>query len=469
MKKKNSHHDLSQGSLFRHILRMAPPMVVALVALKTFQLTDTWFVSRLGTKPLAAMGFVFPLSLLFLLSTIGLGIGMASCVSRALGAKDRQLARRYVTNGLSLTFALFVCFTFLAYLFLDPVLRALGAEGDTLRLAREYMVWWLLFNPLGALPMVANNAIRATGDSIHPALSMCGGAIFNLILDPILIFGWGPIPAFGMAGAGFATGAARLVPLAISFYFLHARYGLFTRQWAGWQETLRECRQILKQSIPPAATGLLGPLTMGYIIQLIARHSKEAVAGTAAGIRVEQFVYVIPMAIGSFIIPMVGQNWGSNRIDRVRHIWTAVSLISFVYSLFMMLLFLPLAYPLSGLFSENPEVRHFMTRYLWITLTGGILLHPAIHGSFVFNGIGEPGRAAILNVIRIAALAVPLGTLGFWQKGPIGAYLGICAANLVSGTLAFFWVHRRLKGHQNFIIPKPEIPVALERPDGLEN
>ena len=435
----SNHIDLTTGPVMRHVWRMTPPMVVAFLAMMAFNLADTWFVSRLGTEPLAAMGFTFPIVMVTHAIAMGIGIGVSSCVSRTIGAGDHHRVQHLTTYSLVLTLAVMSVLTAMGFVWLPKILTVLGAEGHTLDLAKTYMWTWLLFVPLGELPMVGNNAIRATGDALRPSIIMSMAALLNVILDPILIFGWGSIPAMGMRGAALATGLSRLLSLVWAFWLMKHRCHLLTREWTGLRNMLDAWGSILHIALPSAATNLLMPVTLGIITRLISGYGEAAVAATAAGQRIEHFTYLVPMAMGATLVPIIGQNWGAGRADRVHEVWVKTNWFGVTYGLGCLLLAIPLAMPIARCFSSDPFVTHLIVRYLYIALTGAILIHASVHTGFAFNAIQRPLSASLLIVIRFAVLLIPLAWLGNRWLGLPGVYLGIATASAGSGILAILW------------------------------
>jgi len=438
--------DLTSGSVMGHVLRMTPPMAAAFFAMMAFNLADTWFVSRLGTQALAAMGFTFPVVMVFHSISMGIGLGVSSCVSRAIGAQDQHRVQHLATYSLLLTLLVMSLLTGLGVLLLPRFLVGLGASGRTLERSASYLRMWFYFTPIVALPMVGNNAIRATGNTLQPAIVMATAAVLNVMLDPILIFGWGPIPAMGIPGAALATGLARLLTVGWALWLMHHKCHLLTRQWKGLRELFRAWGRILQIAVPCAATNLLMPVSMGIVTRLISGFGESAVAATAAGQRIEQFVYLVPMAMGSTLVPIIGQNWGANRLDRVREVWVKTNWVGIAYSVVCLVLFLPLATPVARLFSDDPTVVRLISRYLWIMLTGALLLHCMVHTGFAFNAIQKPLQAALLTVIRLVGLTVPLAWGGAQLWGIYGVYAGIAASMVLTGVLALVWFGKTLSG-----------------------
>jgi len=437
--------DLTTGSIPRHILRMTPPMAVAFFAMMAFNLVDTWFVSRLGTIPLAAMGFTFPVIMIIHSLAMGLGLGTSSCVSRAIGEGSRDRVRHLATYSLVLAFLSFLLLSLIAWGLMPKIMKILGASPETEPLATQYMRILLPFVPVAALPMIGNNAIRATGDTLRPSIIMSAAAVMNVALDPIFIFGWGPVPAMGIAGAALATGLSRLFSFAWALWLMHNRCRLLTAQWTGFTELFRAWGAVLHVAVPAAATNVLMPLTMGVITRFIAGFGEYAVAATAAGQRVEHFAYLVPIAMGTVLIPIIGQNWGAERLDRVREAWIKTNAYAILYSIGILILFIPAAHPVAACFSRDPQIVGLTRFYLWIKLTGAILIHSAIHTGFAFNAIGKPFHASLLTIIRLLCLVLPLAWLGLRLFGILGIYSGMATAHILSGIVALCWFGRTLR------------------------
>jgi putative MATE family efflux protein len=429
------HIDLTEGSLSGHILRMTPPMTVGFLAMMAFNLSDAWFVSRMGTLPLAAIGYTFPLVMVFHSISMGIGLGAASCVSRAIGQGDHDKVNHLTTYSLLLTLLMMGLLAVIGEATVSPVLRVMGATTPEIyEPAREYMRIWFIFAPFASLPMVGNNAIRSTGDTVRPGIVMASGAILNIILDPIFIFGWKGVPAMGV------------LTLVLSFCLLRFRYRMLTFQWPGGKELLNAWRSILFVAAPAAATNLLQPITAGLVIRIIAGFGPMAVAATTAGQRIEGFAYLIPMAMGTTLVPIIGQNWGAGRADRVRCAWICTNWYGIIYSVVILLVALFCAPQVAGLFSHDAQVVHLITIYLRILLTGAILLHSTVHTGFAFNAVEKPMHAAGLTAVRLVGFTLPMAWLGSRVAGVPGVYGGMALAYVFSGIVALLWFSRTLRG-----------------------
>lgn len=442
------HVDLTKGSLSGHILRMTPPMTVGFLAMMAFNLTDAWFVSRLGTGPLASIGFTFPLVMVFYSISMGLGLGTASCVSRAIGQGDHDRVKHLTTYSLLLTLIMMSLLAIAGVFFLPAVLRLMGTHEDTYEPALRYMHIWFCFAPLASLPMIGNNAIRSTGDTVRPGLIMASGAVLNIIFDSIFIFGWKGIPAMGVPGAALATGISRMLTLVLSLFMLRFHYRMLTFCRIRWKEIASIWRSILFVAAPAAVTNLLQPLTAGIIIRIIAGFGPAAVAATTAGQRLESFAYLIPMAMGTTLVPIIGQNWGAGLADRARGAWVRTNWFGIIYSIVILMVFLIFASQVAGLFSRDPQVVRLITVYLRILLTGAILLHSTVHTGFAFNAVEKPIHAAGLTAVRLIGFTLPMAWAGSRLAGVKGVYGGMALAYICSGTVALLWFESAVKKRQ---------------------
>ncbi len=200
---------LIDGPVSETLRRMTIPMIIAIFAMIAFNLTDTYFVSRLGTTPLAAMSFTFPLVFIINTITLGIGSGGGAVIARAIGAGDTDRVRRLTTDLLTLSLLLVAVMVTIGLLTIKPVFTLLGATEETLPLIRQYIAIWYSGVIFVVIPMVGNAAIRATGDTKTPSNIMLFAFGVNLVLDPLLIFGIGPFPRLELAGAAIATDVAR--------------------------------------------------------------------------------------------------------------------------------------------------------------------------------------------------------------------------------------------------------------------
>ena len=227
---KPNNASLISGSINPILVKLTIPMLFGILGMVVFNLIDTIYVGRLGTAELAALSFTFPVVMVVTSIGLGIGVGASSLISFAIGEGNHLKVQRITSDSLVLALGLVIIFIAIGYFTIDPLFTALGATPEVLPLIRDYMEVWYLGVPFVVVPMVGNNALRATGDMKTPASIMLSIVAVNIILDPLLIFGLGPFPELGLKGAAIATVFARALSLFIGLYVLHFRNKLCHNQ-----------------------------------------------------------------------------------------------------------------------------------------------------------------------------------------------------------------------------------------------
>jgi len=431
---------LTDGPVGRTLLALALPMVVGLFAVIGFNLADTFFVARLGTRPLAAMGFTFPVTMVVTSLALGLGTGTTSVVSRAIGEGDHHRVRTLATGALTLALVVALLAMALGLATLAPLFRLLGASPDLLPLIRDYMVPWYAGIPFVVVPMAGNAAIRATGDARSPSVIMLTAATVNVALDPLLIFGLLGFPRMELRGAAIATVIARATTLVVSLSILHLREHLLTPP--RWRHTWQAWGQILHIGIPAAITNLLAPIAFGVITWLAAGFGPEAVAAVGTANRIEALSLIAIMALGASMVPFVGQNWGAGLLDRIRHAQGLAYRFAHAWGGIVWLFFLASAPAIAALFTDDPAVSRHIVNYLRIIPLGYGLQGVALLTTSLFNAINRPLVAASIQTTRMFLLYLPCAAIGARMAGLTGMFAGICGANVMAGLGAWLAARR---------------------------
>jgi putative MATE family efflux protein len=436
----NQKNHLTQGPIVGKLISLAIPMVFAMLSMVVFNLVDTFFVSRLGTVELAAMGFTFPVVMFIVSMALGFGVATASVVSRAIGRGDYRQVRRLATDSIIISLFSVVIFAALGLFSMDWVFRLLGADNQTLPLVKEYMHIWYLGVVFVVVPMVGNNAIRACGDTLFPSLIMVLSTIVNIILDPLFIFGLWGFPRLELKGAAIATVIARGVSLILSLLVLHFKEKLIDFKRPSFQELLASVKQIFYIGIPSALSRLFIPVAMAVVMRLVAGFGPAAVAALGVAVKVEMFVFILIMALATALVPFIGQNWGAKNLSRVKDAVRKANVFSLWWGLGSFAVFLVLAVPLGSLFGKDIEVARYITQYLWIIPISYGLRGCAFLMASAFNAMNKPLMATGLNLVRTFVLYIPLAMIGSRLAGLTGLFVGLSLANLIAGTLSIIIV-----------------------------
>ncbi len=437
MKVSRKDLDLTTGSIKKHFVKLVLPTIGGMLAFTIFNLTDTYFVSKLGTESLAAMGFTFPIVMIVGSISSGMSIGSASVLSRAVGRKDEKLMKRTATDGIILSVLSVIIMSIIGLLTMDEVFTLLGANEATLPLVKEYMTIYYISIIAVVMPPVSDSSMRAVGDMFRPFIVMTICAFTNIILDPIFIFGWFGLPAMGIRGAALATAISRSIGMVATLSFLHFHHGLLDLKPAKLSDMLASWRNILHVGIPGAIIRLFPQILRSILTALAATVGGTiAVAAIAVGTRVESFAFVISGAVGTTIVPMVGQNFGAKKAKRVEQIRITKNLIAIFYGLVTFIIALFFAKPLIKIFSSDPEVINLTVIYLRIILFASMGLNLYNWTGQELNAIGKPKWSLIINGIGTFLVLIPAVYIGARLNGFVGMILGLCIGQLLLGSVS---------------------------------
>lgn len=451
MKNKiKTNRDLLTGSIGRHLLRMTIPTIGGMLGFTIFNITDTLFVSKLGTNALAAMGFTFPIVMIVGSFSSGISMGASSVLARAMGNKDHHLMNRIATDGILLSILSVLFISSIGLLTIDPLFTMLGANQEILPLVKEYMTVWYIGVVAVVMPPVGDSAMRAMGDMIRPLITMMVCALLNIILDPILIFGLFGFPKMGMAGAALATVISRAAGMITTLSFVHFHYGLIDFKYKDFKELISSWRKILHVGIPSAVVRLCPQLVRTALTSVAASvGGTVAVAAIATGTRVESFATVVSMAIGTALLPIIGQNWGAQKYNRVNETRILVNKIAVIYGIIIFLIALPLAQPISKIFTDDPKVLELTKWYLWIVLfaSGGLNLYDWTSGEL--NSVGKPFWVMVINIVGSVVILIPALFIGSKIYGYVGMLVGLGIGQIIIGAIAVRIGENQLQGDCN--------------------
>ena len=421
----------------KSLFKLTAPMTVGITSAILVQTLEMGFIGRLGTGHVAAMTFTFPLTMILSSIALGIGIGASSIIARGVGAGDWEDVRRLGTHSLLLVGGAMTVLAFVGWATIDPVFLALGAAPEMLPLLHSYLDIYYPGAVLFTLTMTASSIMRATGNANIPGLVITLGSAAHLAIDPILIFGWFGFPRMELAGAATAMTVTRLLCALVLFHYIY-RSGLirtnavFGRFWAS-------ARRILHIGVPAMATQLIGPISAAVITRLLAGHGETVLAGFGIASRIEITAIIALFALSSSIGPFVGQNWGANRLDRVRGGMNVAYGVCLGWGLLAAVTLFWFGERFATWINDDAGVIAVAVLYLalvpWSHGLWGVLMMV----SASFNGLGKPVPSTVLSFARMFVLNVPLALLFNHAWGFQGIFAATAAANCLMGVAAYLW------------------------------
>lgn len=433
---------LTEGSVGRHLVDMTVPVLLGITTMMGQAFIDAWFLGQVGDRALAAHAFAFPVLMITTSVAIGLGAGTSSVVARAIGSQDHRRARRLATDSLFLSFLITAVFCVLGVLTIRPLFRLLGAPNDMLPMIRSFMIILYSGVPFVVVGMVGMASMRATGDTRLPSKLMILGSVLNVVLDPILIFGIGPVPAMGLDGAAMAALLARGAIFAGALYLLRYKLNMVSFNRPDPVELKKSWADILHVGIPAAGTNAIIPIATAVITAIIARYGPEAVAGFGVASRIESLVLVIFYALSAVIGPFVGQNLSAGKDARILRALRLCTVFCVGSGLMVAALLALSAGFLPTLFSDSEAVIRVTKLFLWFAPIGYGAYGVVMVMNASFNGLGKPMPAVYISLLRTIVVYVPLALLANHWYGIHGIFATYAIANIATGILAYAWAAR---------------------------
>jgi putative MATE family efflux protein len=434
--KKNSYN-LVEGPIKDSLIRMTTPMIVGMIMLFTFSLVDTLFISFLGTESLTAISFTFPVTFTITSLAIGLGIGASAVVGKYLGRSDFEKAKESATviNYISLGLAILlvgICWTLM-----DEIFGLMGASEQLMIHIRKYMVVWFPGSVLVVCIMTANSILRACGDTKTPSIMMAAAGAMNAILDPLLIFGPGPFPELGIQGAAWATAIAWGTSYTILMYMLVFKEELVSPVLPRKSVMISSGREMLRIGVPAAGANMMTPLAAGIMTAIAAGFGDTAVAAFGVGARIEPIATLIVLAMSSSLPPLVSQNYGAGRIDRVEEAYKMATRFILGWQMLVYVVLAAGASLIATTFSDDPEVVSTIRIFVWIMPISYGMQGIIILTNSSLNAMHRPMIALYLSIARFFVFYVPLAYIGSIYFGLVGFFAGAVCGNFLMALISW--------------------------------
>lgn len=406
------------------------------------QTLEMGFIGQLGHSSIAAVTFTFPLTMILTSIALGISIGTSSVIARSVGGGDVAENRRLATHSLIVTALLMSSLSFLGWLVIDPAFRFLGANDNLLVLIHDYLDIYYPGVVLFTLTMITSSIMRANGRAGVPGLVMTLGAALNLVIDPILIFGWFGMPRMELAGAAAAMTVSRVVTCGVLLYYV-MQLNMIVLQ-SVWDGIASSLRRILHIGLPAMATQMIGPITAALITRLLASHGEIVVAAYGVATRIEAIAVMLFFALSGSIGPFVGQNSGAGKHDRVREGLRVTYQFCIVWGLFMAAVLFLFGSTFAGWIEGSTTVIDTAGWYLAVVPWGYGMWGVLMMASASFNALGKPLPSTIMSFTRMFFLFLPLAWSLNYFFGYHGIFVATLASNLIMGAVGYFWLRTRI-------------------------
>ena len=436
----------TKGSINRAIVLLSIPMILEMIMESLFAVADVFFVSRVSVNAVATVGLTESVITLAYAIAIGMSMAATAMVARRIGEEKPEAAAKAAAQ--SIIIAVFVAITLgiLGVIFAPDILRLMGGTEALIKSGVNYTRLMLGGNIVIMLLFLLNGIFRGAGDAAIAMRSLWVANIINILLDPVFIFGLGPIPAFGVTGAAIATTIGRGIGVAFQLYILFGKSSIIKLTVKHFEFIPATIRKIAKIASTGAMQFLIASASWIFLMRIIALFGSEAVAGYTIAIRLIVFTILPAWGIANAAATLVGQNLGAQQPARAEQsVWKA-AFYNMIFLLSVSIIYMVFAKPILHIFTQEPDVVKAGILSLQIICLGYIFFAYGMVIGQAFNGAGDTRTPTIINFICFWIIEIPLG---YFLAVNLGWELaGVCWSIAISEALLamiLIWSFRKGK------------------------
>lgn len=428
---KGDQQNFTEGSINRAIFMLSIPMILEMAMESLLAVVDIFFISRLNDNDaVTAVGLTESVNAIVYSLAMGLGMAATAMVARRIGEKDGPGAAVAAVNALYIGLMVSLIISLSGILFYKDILRLMGASENIVAVGSGYTLWMLGGNFTIVSLFLVNAIFRGAGNAAIAMHSLWIANILNMVLDPLLIFGWGPVPAMGVEGAAIATNIGRGAGVLYQLYYLAGDKGIIKIH----SENIKIDRDIiirlLKVSAGNVGQFLISTASWLFLARIIVNFGSAAFAGYQFAIRIIIFTILPSWGMANAAATLVGQNLGAKQPERAeKSVWTA-GFLNMVFLGLISITFYFVSEPVMGFFSSNVEVIRFGTQCLRIVAFGYVFYGYGMVIIQALNGAGDSKTPTILNLFGYWLFQIPLAYVMSMKLdfGASGAFWAIAIA-----------------------------------------
>jgi putative MATE family efflux protein len=434
---KTRHPDLLNGNITSTIIRLSLPMVLAMLFQTGFSVIDMIFVGMVGPQAIAAVSIVFPVMFFFISFIMGIGAGLTSFVARTFGTGDIEKAGRIASNGLVFGIALSLLLAILGNLFSKPLFVVLGAGPEILGAVLDYSRIIFIGFILIFFGAFCNSIIRGEGDTKTPMKFLVVQTVVNFVLDPLFIFGYGPIPAMGVKGAAVALVISRIVMVALCIRHFIAGKARVKPAFKSFRVDFSLLKEILRVGIPSTITFMSSSIGLMLFMKLVSGYGPLAIAAFGIGGRIENIAILPALGMSGAILTIVGQNYGAGKLERARQTIKNAMVLITVFMFGLTALSLLFAEPINSIFTRDAQVIAFGVDFLFYRAPFWAFLGVRMMIGAGFNGAGNPKVGLLTLLFGLFVMGLPSSLLLSNLMGLNAVWIGLSVANLTGAAAAY--------------------------------
>ena len=413
---------MKEKPIFPLLVSMALPMVISMLVNALYNIVDSLFVAQISEDAMTALSLVYPVQNLINAIAIGFGVGINAQIALHLGAGEHKKATMAATHGLMLSLLHGVVITVVSILIMPTFLRMFTSDETVIRMGVTYSRIAFLFSTVIMATLAFEKIFQAVGRMRVTMVGLMAGSVCNIILDPMLIFGIGPFPKMGIAGAALATGIGQILTLTI-YLFVYNTTEISVRVRRDCMTPNRKMDVSLYAIGIPAILNLALPsLLVSFLNSILAAYSQVYVVVLGIYYKLQTFLYLPANGIVQGMRPIIGYNYGAGEDARVKRIYNLTLAMTGTIMAGGTVLCLVFAGPLMNVFSSNPETIAAGQTALRIICAGFIVSSLTVTGSGALEGLGKGTESLIISLVRYIIAMMPIAWVLCRLLGPTGVW-----------------------------------------------
>ena len=417
------------------LISMSVPPMISMLIQALYNIVDSMYVARVSEDALTAVSIAFPLQNLIIAVSCGFGIGLSSCVARALGARNEKEVTSAATHGFLLSGVHWLLFVLMGLFVTGPFLRNFTDSPQIYEMSCQYTQIVLCFSIGSMYHLYAEKLFQATGSMVLPMIFQGAGAIFNIILDPIFIFGWFGIPAMGVQGAAIATVASQILAAALSMVFFLKKCTSVRIHLKGFRFEKNMLWKIYTVAIPSAIMMSLPSVLVAALNSVLSAFSATAIAVFGLYIKIQTFVYMPANGVIQGMRPIMSYNYGAGNRKRMKETLKASLEAAGVIMTLGTVLFMAFPQGIMQLFNANAEMLEIGVPMLRIIAIGFIISTVGCVLSGAFEALGKGVQSLVVSLLRQLIIIIPLSAVLSKTAGLYGVWATFPAAELIAAVI----------------------------------
>ena len=419
------------------LVSMALPNVISMLVNSLYNIVDSLFVARISEDAMTALSLVFPIQNFANAIAIGFGIGINAMIALYLGAGDRKKAETAATHGMALSLIHGILITILSIAIMPGFLRRFTGDESLISSGITYSTIVFLFATINMAGLAFEKMFQAVGRMKVTMVALVFGCACNILLDPVLIFGLGPVPAMGIAGAALATGIGQAATLVIYLVVYSTTESPVHLRRKALRPDLSLEGRLYAIGVPAILNLALPSLLVTFLNGLLAAFSESYVVVLGIYYKLQTFLYLPANGIVQGMRPLIGYNYGAKEHARVAKLYQLTLGMSAVIMAAGTVICMAASAPLIGLFSSNPETIAIGQTALRIICLGFVVSAVSTTSSGALEGLGKGAASLVISLCRYVIFIMPLAWLLCRQLGPTGVWHAFWVTEVLSAVIAF--------------------------------